>query len=114
MSERIQKPGSTSVIDHMTMSAPSRGKVGGAEQPASPGERSPTMIIIAVDYHPEFQQLHEVALDVDGQETSPADKLGSRTRITLVCTNPFAHRTLARARNGKRKGGSGATIGGCP
>src|SRR3989475_1219532 len=39
---------------------PRPGKVGGASQPSGSGERSRTMIIIGVDFHPEFQQIASV------------------------------------------------------
>jgi hypothetical protein len=49
--------GVLSVIDSITMPAPSPGiNFGGANQPR-PGERSRTMIIIGCDYHPGFQQI---------------------------------------------------------
>src|SRR5579864_214397 len=43
---------------HFFQGFPSR--VGGADQPTGSGERSRTMIIIGVDYHPEFQQIASV------------------------------------------------------
>src|SRR5580698_10167282 len=36
---------------------PSPSRVGSANQPTGSGERSRTMIIIGVDFHPEFQQI---------------------------------------------------------
>ena len=47
-----------SVIDSMTMSAPApEVELEVANQPIGSGERSRTMIIIGVDFHPEFQQI---------------------------------------------------------
>src|ERR1039457_890608 len=47
-----------SVIDSMTMSAPAPGySWRWQNQPTGSGERSRTMIIIGVDFHPEFQQI---------------------------------------------------------
>ena len=57
---------SMSDIDSMTMSLPAPSKVGGATQPTGSGERSRTMIIIGVDYHPEFQQLASVDTETGG------------------------------------------------
>ena len=47
-----------SAIDSMTMSAPAPGvKLVVAKPRTGSGERSRTMIIIGVDFHPEFQQI---------------------------------------------------------
>src|SRR5450755_1606641 len=49
---------SISVIDSMTMSAPAPGlELEWQNQPTGSGERSRTMIMIGVDFHPEFQQI---------------------------------------------------------
>src|SRR5271170_7667791 len=46
-----------SAIDSMTMSAPMPGVELEVAKPTGSGERSRTMIIIGVDFHPEFQQI---------------------------------------------------------
>src|SRR6476646_35457 len=53
----------------MTMSAPTPGKFGGANQPR-PGRKEPNMIIIGCDYHPGVQQIASAATETgEFQET---------------------------------------------
>src|SRR6516165_3429689 len=53
-----------SVIDSITMPAPTPSRLGGAKtNQKGSGERSRTMIIIGCDYHPGFQQIALVNTD---------------------------------------------------